>query len=239
MTPPRRSSRGPNRGWIKDTVQIAGIVDELEARMLVDSGVDLLGIPLGAPVHNENLTERDVARIAGDPACRGRVVLITYLDKAGDILLLCRNLEIGIVQLHGEIKSDEIARLRSMDPELRIVKSLVIGQSDIASQMEATGGLVDAFITDTFDEKTGARGATGMTHDWRKSRAIVQRSLLPVMLAGGLNHRNVARAIREVGPAGVDVHTGVEDARDRKVPELVRAFVAQARAAFAARRKTK
>jgi phosphoribosylanthranilate isomerase len=54
-----------------------------------------------------------------------------------------------------------------------------------------------------------------------------------VILAGGLRPENVARAITEVRPAAVDVHTGVEDAHGRKDVQLVRAFVAQARAAFA------
>jgi phosphoribosylanthranilate isomerase len=54
-----------------------------------------------------------------------------------------------------------------------------------------------------------------------------------VILAGGLRPENVARAIREVQPAAVDAHTGVEGANGRKDLQLVRAFVEQARTAFA------
>jgi phosphoribosylanthranilate isomerase len=54
-----------------------------------------------------------------------------------------------------------------------------------------------------------------------------------VILAGGLSAANVRRAIREVRPAGVDVHTGVEDADGRKCRDKVSAFVAEARAGFA------
>jgi len=53
-----------------------------------------------------------------------------------------------------------------------------------------------------------------------------------LILAGGLNPNNVRRAIAEVRPAGVDAHTGVEDARGRKNPSLVEAFVREARAGF-------
>ncbi|MBP2681380.1 MAG: phosphoribosylanthranilate isomerase, partial [Candidatus Krumholzibacteriota bacterium] len=92
---------------------------------------------------------------------------------------------------------------------------------------------VDAFLTDTFDESTGRWGATGKTHDWSVSRRLVERSSRPVILAGGLTPQNVARAIREVRPAGVDAHTGVEDSRGRKDRSLVERFVAEARRAFA------
>ena len=56
----------------------------------------------------------------------------------------------------------------------------------------------------------------------------------PVILAGGLTPENVARAIETVRPAGVDVHTGVEDGTGRKDPARVRAFVSNASTAFTA-----
>jgi phosphoribosylanthranilate isomerase len=54
-----------------------------------------------------------------------------------------------------------------------------------------------------------------------------------VILAGGLTAENVAEAIRFVRPAGVDSHTGVEDATGRKDRDKVARFVAAARAAWA------
>jgi phosphoribosylanthranilate isomerase len=80
---------------------------------------------------------------------------------------------------------------------------------------------VDAFITDTFDPRTGASGATGKTHDWRVSRRLVEISARPVILAGSLTPENVTRAILEVRRAGVDSHTDVEDSRGRKSREKV------------------
>ena len=93
---------------------------------------------------------------------------------------------------------------------------------------------VDAYITDTHDPSTGADGATGKTHDWRISRELVKISPKPVILAGGLNPGNIQAAIAEVQPAGVDVHTGVEDDSGRKSSEKVAAFVAATRKGFAA-----
>ena len=94
--------------------------------------------------------------------------------------------------------------------------------------------LVDGFITDTYSPETGASGATGRTHDWAVSRRLVQLSPKPVILAGGLTPANVRQAIAAVRPAGVDVHTGVEDASGRKDRDKVLAFVAEAKAGFRA-----
>lgn len=93
---------------------------------------------------------------------------------------------------------------------------------------------MDSFITDTFDPTTGASGATGRVHDWTISRALVDLSDKPIILAGGLNATNVRQAIRAVRPAGVDVHTGIEGPDGRKRLDLTKQFVSEAKAAFAA-----
>jgi phosphoribosylanthranilate isomerase len=71
-----------------------------------------------------------------------------------------------------------------------VIKSLVIGMRDdkeLEAMLNELSPFVDAFITDTFDPKTGASGATGKTHDWRVSRRLVELADRPVMLAGGTN----------------------------------------------------
>ncbi len=72
-------------------------------------------------------------------------------------------------------------------------------------------------------------GGTGTTHDWARAHAICVRSPLPVILAGGLNPENVADAIRQTRPFGVDVSSGVEAAPGRKDPDKVRAFIRHAK----------
>jgi phosphoribosylanthranilate isomerase len=72
--------------------------------------------------------------------------------------------------------------------------------------------------------------------DWSLAEAPSRTRLL---LAGGLTPENVADAIEQVRPWGVDVATGVEAEPGRKDPRKVRAFVANAKAAgreFADRR---
>jgi phosphoribosylanthranilate isomerase len=222
-----------------ECIQIAGVIDAREAGLLLDCGVRLLGFPLRLPVHREDLSEEAAAAIIRDLAPPAAGVLITYLDEADDIARFADALGAGIVQLHGEVCARELARLRTMRPALGLIKSLVVGRGGTdalrASVLELAP-LVDAFITDTYDPETGASGATGKVHDWSVSRALVTLSPRPVILAGGLTPDNVRRAILEVGPAGVDAHTGVEGPDGRKDPRLVRRFVAEARAGFEALR---
>jgi phosphoribosylanthranilate isomerase len=218
-------------------IQVAGVQDGEEARTLLACGIRHLGFPLRLPVHREDLSEAEAAAIIRELPADCRAIAITYQDDATEIAGFMDYLGAGIVQLHGDVSRAELARLRALRPGLGIIKSLVIGRHDeagLAAMVHELGPFVDAFITDTFDPVTGATGATGRTHDWRVSRRMVEISPRPVILAGGLTPDNVTAAIRAVAPAGVDSHTGVEDAFGRKCPHKVRRFLAEALAGFAA-----
>lgn len=184
------------------------------------------------PVHKEDLSEKEAKRIISTFPENVEGVLITYLDKALEIIEFCDYLNVKILQLHGDITTRELNLIKSQRPNLQIIKSLVMGKDNTDEILEITTPYVDYFITDTFDPETGASGATGKTHDWDLSREIVNVSKKPVILAGGINANNVFDAIKHVKPFGVDAHTGVEDMCGRKSAELVLQFVQNAKKAF-------
>lgn len=217
-------------------VQIAGIRSPGEARMILGAGADWLGFPLRLEHHGEDLPDKEVAALIASLGIGERAVLITYLERAPDILALARELGCRRVQLHGDIAAEETHRLRETGAGLFLIKALIVrpgNPDELLGRIREFTPLVDAFITDTWNPQTGARGATGKTHDWDVSRRIVEESTRPVILAGGLTPENVARAIDRVRPAGVDAHTGVEAPDGMKAPALVEAFVGEARRAFA------
>jgi phosphoribosylanthranilate isomerase len=217
-------------------IHVAGIKDAEEAGMLIDCGVSHLGFPLVLDHHEEDLSVEAAAKIVSQFESCATLFLITYLNQAADIVSLCRKLHVDMVQLHGDISLDELKRLRAERPGWRIVKSLVVTGDNtgaLIADVERFAPWVDAFITDTFDPATGARGATGKTHDWAVSRWLAELSPKPVILAGGLNPGNVREAICTVHPAGVDVHTGIEGDDGRKRRDLTSRFVTEAWKAFA------
>ena len=73
----------------------------------------------------------------------------------------------------------------------------------------------------------GAKSGQGQLPDWQLAREIAEETDL--VLAGGLNTENLAEAIRQVRPWGVDVSSGVEKAPGIKCPNKIRQFVALAR----------
>ena len=216
-------------------IQIAGIIDIAEADMVINSGAEFLGFPLRLKDGREDLSEEDAAKIIKSIKPPSYGVNITYISDAEEISRFCNQLGAKVVQLHGAISKDELAKLKNINPQLLVIKSLIVRENNMEEleyQINQLTPYVDCFITDTFDPATGRSGATGLKHDWEVSKKIVELSSKPVMLAGGLNADNVGDAIKIVKPAGVDAHTCLENAEGRKDPALVKRFIANAREAF-------
>ena len=199
-------------------VQVAGVHDLAEAKLILQAGATALGFPLRLPEPREDLTEDEASAVIA--ACPGVPrVLITYQGDPEALAAFADALGVDWVQLHGEVTVDQVGALRSLRPALGLLKALVVAGDDpapVLAEAEAFAPLVDAFITDTFDPRTGQRGATGRTHPWAVSRAVVAAGLAPVILAGGLEPTNVAAAIETVQPWAVDAHTGLEGPDGRK-----------------------
>lgn len=221
--------------------QIAGIVDTEEALLLAGLGADGLGFPLRLDHHPQDTSEEEAAKIIASLPGHVDAVVITYERDAQAAVDLCRKTGATALQLHADVPPAVTRKIRSIAPDIFLIKSLVVSPEPEVLQRLRTirdshTPFVDAFITDTQDPATGAQGATGLTHDWTVSRTLVKESALPVILAGGLNPDNVAAAVRAVGPAGVDVHTGIESVEGcvprRKSDEAARRFLDNARAAF-------
>jgi phosphoribosylanthranilate isomerase len=221
-------------------IQVAGVIDRREAQLLIECGVEYLGFPLRLPVNAEDLSEAEAAALIGALPAGVAAVAITYLDRAAEVIDFCRQLGVGIVQLHGPIAAQELATIKAQWPQLQIIKSLVVRGGDSAAELARlqaevaqSSPWVDAYITDTFDPASGASGATGRIHDWSIDRQLCEIAPKPVILAGGLDADNVYEAILAVRPSGVDVHTGIEGSDGRKDEVLTRRFVTRAQAAFA------
>ncbi|HEX6032309.1 MAG TPA: phosphoribosylanthranilate isomerase [Tepidiformaceae bacterium] len=128
---------------------------------------------------------------------------------------------LDLVQLSGDENADFVARI-----DLPVINGLHVGQGTDAMDLldSAVGVRAAAILLDTASPE--ARGGTGTAFDWDIAAQFAAR--MPFLLAGGLTPENVAEAITQVEPWGVDVSTGVET-DGKKDPEKIRAFIRAAK----------
>jgi phosphoribosylanthranilate isomerase len=137
-----------------------------------------------------------------------------------DVQAVVERTGIAVVQLHGDERAAGVSALR-----VPVIRSLTLDNADAVGQEWPAG---TTFLLDAADPVR--RGGTGRRVDWKSAADVAARRR--VILAGGLTAENVADAIAQVRPWGVDVSSGVEASPGVKNPDAVAAFLASARAAF-------
>ena len=203
-------------------VKICGITRAEDAEQTVRAGADWLGINFW-PKSKRFATREvaiDVAAAARAVRADVRLVGVFVNQPVSEIDALADAVALDYVQLHGGEAPATCAYFGA-----RAIKAIAVrGMEDIR--------LLEDFPSTTFllDTPSAGYGGSGLTFDWTLAKAAVG-SGRRILLAGGLNLENVAEAVREVRPFGVDVASGVESAPGVKDSEKVRRFIAAAKGA--------
>lgn len=228
------TGRGPRtvaECWIMNVihpvrVKVACIRNPEEARRAVSFGAAAIGMAAETPAGGPGLTLEEIAEIvASVPESVGTFLMTTRRSAAG-LAELARSAGVNTIQLWDQPEPDAYARLRSVVPEISIVQSIpVVGDGAIEQAIQVSSR-VDALLLDSAHRAVPYRWEQqhGRTHDWRVSRRIVESVDIPVILSGGLSHKNVADAIRAVRPYGVEVCSGVRNEQTLDTRLLVQFF---------------
>jgi phosphoribosylanthranilate isomerase len=141
-----------------------------------------------------------------------------FVDQPADeVGRIAAELGLGAVQLHGDEVVASYAAVRC-----RLIKAVA---ADDSRQLQEKTAAVPAEATVLLDAHDPVqRGGTGRTIDWHAAGAVARTR--PVILSGGINADNVARAIDTARPYAVDVSSGVEAAPGVKDSTRLRAFFA-------------
>ncbi|QLK26918.1 phosphoribosylanthranilate isomerase [Natrinema zhouii] len=210
-------------------VKICGLATESDLEAAVDAGADAVGIICDVPVDTprEVSLERAESLAAATPPFVTSV-LVTMPADPGEAIELVETVEPDAIQIHGGIRSGDVAYLRA---KLDIDVLLAVDADDVATA-ETYDDVVDGLVVDTAGEDGG--GGTGRTHDWDQTRLATAALESPLILAGGLTPENVGDAVRQVEPFAVDVASGVEKRGGVKDVDAVRSFVDRAKNAHRA-----
>lgn len=198
-------------------VKICGITTVADGLHAARCGADALGLVFYERSPRCVTPERARDIVAALPPLVTTVGLFVN-RPAAEIREIVRFCGLDVVQLHG----DETPQDCQLDP-LRVIKALRI--RDRGSLAGLAGYQVSGLLLDAWQD--GSYGGTGHSFNWQL--AVEAAKERPIVLAGGLTPDNVAEAVRTVRPYGVDVSSGVESAPGRKDPELVAAFIRNAK----------
>ena len=233
------------RAWLHEAggpcrVKLCGMfrpadIDVLAAMAAAGAAPDLVGFIVDFPRSHRSLAPEELAALTarmaaaqgagaaesgaaaqGADAAPWRVGV--FVDQpAARVARIAAGCGLDLVQLHGHETAADVRALQAAAPGLGIIQAFrAAAPADVACACESPADMI------LLDSGQGS----GETFDWSLAAAATR----PFLLAGGLGPGNVARAIEQVRPWGVDMSSGIETDK-LKDPGKMEAAVAAVRAA--------
>lgn len=211
-------------------VKICGIKNMPDALKAVELGADAIGLLVGQVHASDDFITKELAKKIVDqlpPLCS--TVLVTHLSDSKQVIELIKYTNVDTVQLQCVTEIAEIQQIRKQCPHVKIIKCVHVTDAARIEKVKKYEQYVDAILLDTYNAKTNQVGGTGITHDWKISKKIIESCSKKVILAGGLNYNNVLKVKTELHPYGVDVNSGVKDDNGNKDYKKLKYFINNAK----------
>lgn len=212
----------------KPRVKICCIASIEEAWLAIEAGASAIGLVSAMPSGPGPIPESLIAEIAAIVPPGVSSFLLTCKEDAASIVDQQRRLRVNTIQICDRLPEGSYRELREALPGVALVQVIHVTGPESVAEAIAVAPQVDAILLDSGNQSLAIKelGGTGRTHDWTLSRKIRESIDVPLFLAGGLNPTNVAAAIREVQPFGIDVCSGLrpEGALD---PQRLKDFFTQ------------
>jgi len=196
-------------------IKICGITNLEDALFTSSCGADAIGF-IFYPKSPRYVTPESVRNIIDNLPVDIVKVGVFVNHDAGEIGEIVRYCGLDMIQLHGD-ESPEYCR---QFPENILIKAISPrSENDLNILRDYP---VRAILIDSRDP--GRYGGTGKTSDWNLAMKV--KNTHPLILSGGLNTKNILKAIETVSPHAVDVNSGVEDSPGKKNHGKVKKIIA-------------
>jgi phosphoribosylanthranilate isomerase len=194
-------------------IKVCGITKLSEALSIAEQGADSIGLVFHSK--SPRFVGLDVARKIRDAMPPFVTITALFMDETEAwVSEVLSEINPDCLQFHGE--EPELDCVRWNQP---YIKSISMGSAVNVEAYAEQYFSAQGFLFDS--NAAGRQGGSGDTFDWSKIPPSFDR---PLVLAGGLNPTNVARAVTQVRPWGVDVSSGVEISKGVKDLSVVRQF---------------
>jgi phosphoribosylanthranilate isomerase len=214
---------------VNPRIKICCIASVAEAWMAIEAGANAIGLVSAMPSGPGPIPEDLIAEIAATVPPGVSSFLLTSLQDTASIIDQQRRLRVNTIQIVDRLTTGTYQEIHDALPGIKLVQVIHVTGPESVDEAISVASQVDAILLDSGNQSLAIKelGGTGRTHDWTLSRKIREAIEVPLFLAGGLNAANIAAAIREVQPFGIDVCSGLrtEGALDpQKLARFIRAI---------------
>lgn len=216
-------------------IKICGITNLSDALAAIEAGADLLGFNF----YPKSPRYIDIGLCRGITSyLRTRSAHVVFVGvfvnlPAAEVYATLETCGLALAQLHGDEPPALLTALgglafkaiRLSAPSSAHASDSQLATKNLEALIAARDGHSPALLVDAAVK--GLYGGSGVVADWSSAAELSKR--VPLLLAGGLTPENVAEAVRQVHPWGVDVASGVEASPGVKDANKIAKFMAAIR----------
>jgi phosphoribosylanthranilate isomerase len=206
-------------------LKICGLTNQEDATAAIEAGATAVGFNFYARSPRYIAPERAAGIISPEGVRRIGVFVNERRERVEEVARIAR---LDVAQLHGDETPADYPRTPDLVAStlLGVWKALRVGDDfDITAYQDDPA---EALLLD--GPAAGLYGGSGRSFDWN----LVRQTRRRIVLAGGLDASNVARAIQVVRPWGVDACSCIESAPGKKDFKKMNEFLQAAKAAASA-----
>ncbi len=198
-------------------VKICGITNENDALTAAQQGVNYLGYILNYPESPRFISAPQAKKIID------RVRLLfpkvkhvgIFVDATSETINdIIKNLQLEVVQLHGNESVENIEKLNDVVKW----KAIELQSEDDLEKIKLYENVVDGILLDS-----GKGSGKTITQDLLKQASIGK----PVILAGGLSPSNIQAMCKLYYPTVVDINSGIESVPGKKDDQQIELLLAE------------
>ncbi len=182
-----------------------------EAKMAIKLGASALGLVSEMPSGPGVISMETIKLIAASVPPPIATFLLTSKQDINEIIKQHEYCRTNTIQICDNLRVGTHKELKDALPGIAIVQVIHVSGEESIADVLAVQNDVDAILLDSGDQSKQIKelGGTGRTHNWEISCIIREKLDIPIFLAGGINPANIAEAINQVHPFGIDLCSGV------------------------------
>jgi len=208
-------------------VKICGLRDISHALAAVDAGADFIGLVFAPSKRQVNPAKAyEIASVVKESSNTTKVVGVFVNAPSSQVNELADYCALDWVQLSGD-ESWEYC-LEVVRPVIKAIRIDRQSHEELYTELSTGSKMLSPqeFIALLDSRVEGKYGGTGESFDWTLTQEVAKG--FPVIIAGGLDPKNVARLIETVTPWGVDVSSGVETGGVKDIAKI-KTFIEEVR----------
>lgn len=217
-------------------VKICGITDKANALAAVEAGADFIGLVFAPSKRRISPAQaREIADAVKKSSTVTKLVGVFVNAPVFQVNEIADFCALDVIQLSGNESWEDCRKI--VNPVVKAVRVDRQSSQDICAELSAASRLLAGrrFVTLLDSRVEGTYGGTGKTFDWDLAQEVAKK--FSVIVAGGLDPKNVASLIKRVAPWGVDVSSGVETGGIKDIAKM-KAFIEAVRKANEERQAT-